>query len=134
MKISNAFAIGITLAGLTLLSCGKKEPAPETPTADSAAAAKVFNWAEMSHDEKKDYMKNVVIHKMRPLFKEFDPERFEKITCKTCHHPDKVEQDSFKMPNPEIEKLPATEEGWAKLAKSEDCPKSSSHKWHSFYI
>lgn len=119
MKTPISFVFTIAFTTLTLLSCGKKESAPQPSTADSSTA-KAFNWAEMSHDEKKDYMKNVVIHKMRPLFKEFDPERFEKITCKTCHHPEKVEQDTFKMPNPEIEKLPATEAGWAKLAKSDD--------------
>lgn len=120
MKTSNSLLIGCAVvAALTLLSCGKKETPPQTANADSAHTA-VFNWEKMTHDQKKDYMKNVVIHKMRPLFREFDPERFEKITCKTCHHPDKVEQDSFKMPNSEIEKLPATQEGWAKLAKGED--------------
>ncbi|HEY6172162.1 MAG TPA: hypothetical protein VIX80_07890, partial [Candidatus Kapabacteria bacterium] len=102
---------------LSLLSCGKKDTPPQT--VDSTKTV-VFNWETMTHDQKKDYMKNVVMHKMRPLFREFDPERFEKITCKTCHHPDKVEQDSFKMPNPDIAKLPATPEGWKKLSGGKD--------------
>lgn len=120
MKTTYSFGAVLLLAVVMLISSCGKNPAPETAAKDSSATPAVFDWAKMSHDQKKDYMKNVVIHKMRPLFREFDPERFEKITCKTCHHPDKVEQDTFKMPNPELEKLPATEEGWAKLAKSED--------------
>jgi hypothetical protein len=118
--IPTPFIIVIVGMALASFTCGKS-PAPETAKTDSTVvAAKPFDWKTMTHDEKKDYMKNVVMHKMRPLFHDFDPERFEKINCKTCHQEDGVEQDSFKMPNPDILKLPATPKGWEKLSKSKD--------------
>jgi cytochrome c len=120
MKTSNTLLISfVVVAALSLLSCGKKDAAPQAAATDSTANA-VFDWKKMTHDQKKDYMKNVVMHKMRPLFHDFDPERFEKINCKTCHQEDGVEQDSFKMPNPDILKLPATPAGWNKLKNGKD--------------
>lgn len=118
MKTSNSLLISFTfVAALSLLACGKKDTPPQTT--DSTKTV-VFNWKTMTHDQKKDYMKNVVMHKMRPLFHDLDPERFEKINCKTCHQEDGVEQDSFKMPNPDILKLPATPAGWKKLSGGKD--------------
>jgi len=119
MKTSNSLLISFAvIAALSLLSCGKKDTPPQT--VDSTKTPAVFDWKKMTHDQKKDYMKNVVMVKMRPLFHDFDPEKFEKINCKTCHDPAGVEQDSFKMPNPELEKLPATPEGWKKLSQGKD--------------
>ncbi len=75
-----------------------------------------IDWEHMSKAERKQYMKDVVMPKMKPIFHDFDPKRFKDVRCTTCHG-DGARNGDFKMPNPELPKLPATREGFDKLNK-----------------
>ena len=68
----------------------------------------------MDHEAREDYMRNVVMPKMRKVFADFNAEKFPKINCKTCHG-EGVTNETFKMPNPKLPKLPSAESGWTEL-------------------
>ena len=86
-------------------------PADTAPTASSGPTA---NWAVMSKEQRKEYMKTVVLPQMKQTFVAFNADRYKSMTCLTCHG-DGVVQGRFTMPNPKLPKLPATPEGFQKL-------------------
>lgn len=73
-----------------------------------------INWEKMNHDEREEYMRHVVMPKMRKVFADFNADKYGKINCKTCHG-DGASDQSFKMPNPKLPKLPKTSEGFSEL-------------------
>lgn len=79
-----------------------------------------INWETMSKPERKEYMKKVVLPKMKPLFQNFNAKDFKEFRCTTCHGKG-ARTGEYKMPNPDLPKLPATKEGFQKLSK--DKPK-----------
>lgn len=76
-----------------------------------------IHWDKMDHAERKAYMKQVVMPKMKAEFAAFNPQKFGNMKCITCHGKG-AENDSYKMPNPDIFKLPRSREGWAKADTS----------------
>ena len=77
-------------------------------TSDSA-----ISWESMDHAMRIEYMKAVVLPKMKAEFIAFDSSKFSNFNCITCHGSG-AKNGSFKMPNPEIFKMPNSKEGWAK--------------------
>ena len=69
-------------------------------------------WAS---EQRIDYMKSVVLPRMKQVFVNFSPDRYGKMNCMTCHG-DSAADGSFKMPNPKLPKLPTTSDGFKKLA------------------
>ena len=61
-------------------------------------------WEKMSFEERKDYMKKVVMPTMKEEFVAFDSTRFTAMNCRTCHGSG-VKDGDFKMPNSRIAKL-----------------------------
>lgn len=100
--------------------------APAASAAPSASAAPVTagppaapgpgDWDKWSHDQKLAYMKAAVMPKMKDLFATFNADRYANMNCKTCHGAGAAD-GSFKMPNPDLPKLPATPAGFQKIAK-----------------
>jgi hypothetical protein len=72
-------------------------------------------WAELSDEDKKAYMREVVLPKMKPLMEGFDPKEFGKVTCATCHGPAGAEK-RYEMPSAALHKLPKPGDaaGWAR--------------------
>jgi cytochrome c553 len=109
----------LVLAGcvvLALLACA--ETAPSTPpptTAASATAGKEVSWADMVKEQRIDYMKSVVLPRMKQAFTQFSPDRYSKMNCVTCHG-DGAADGSFKMPNPRLPVLPNSSDGFKELA------------------
>lgn len=58
-------------------------------------------WAEMSPEEKGQFMGAEVLPYMRTLFQEYDGERYASVNCATCHGQNATERN-FEMPNPDI--------------------------------
>ncbi len=58
-------------------------------------------WAEMTQEEKGQYMGAEVLPYFRDLFREFDGERYANVNCETCHGASMNERN-FEMPNPDI--------------------------------
>jgi hypothetical protein len=73
-----------------------------------------IDWEKMSKADRKQYMKDAVMPKMKPLFQTLDPKKFADFKCVTCHG-NGARTGEFKMPNPQLPKLPVTREGFEKL-------------------
>jgi hypothetical protein len=117
-------ARGRLLAGLLAVAAAAcAETTPAAPPAASASVAPTarpagrpeLGWAEMGEQDRIDYMKSVVLPRMKQAFVNFSPDRFSKMNCMTCHG-DSAADGSFRMPNPRLPKLPATPDGFKKLA------------------
>jgi cytochrome c553 len=103
----------LTLGCLSLLAGGAlaadEAAKPAAPAAAAPAAApggaKKIDWEHMSKAERKKYMKSTVFPKMKATFQEFDAKAYKSFSCATCHGK-KATETNFKMPNPELPKLP----------------------------
>lgn len=77
------------------------DPAPAAPAAD-----KKVDWEHMSLDDRKKLMKAKVQPELKKAFQAADHKRYKKFSCGTCHG-EGATNGKFKMPNPELPKLPA---------------------------
>ena len=102
---------------------GSSPKATEPPAAHErpAAAGDTVHWDKMSVSDKRKHMKKVVLPEMKKVFQEFDAKTFAKFNCNTCHG-DKAEKNKFKMPNPDLPKLPQPTDRAAFMALSEKKP------------
>src|SRR6478672_9027304 len=108
---ANGLVLAACLA-LGLVACAEtaaSTPPPAAPAAAAGAPAKELSWAEMGKQDRIEYMKSVVLPRMRQAFSQFNPDRYEKMTCLTCHG-DAATDGSFKMPNPKLPVLPNSSE------------------------
>ncbi len=126
--------LGWLLLALALGACGaskpetpataatpaEPEPAPTSAEVDAAAppteALANANFDALTKEDKKRFMKEVVMPPMREAFKNFDAEEYGKITCGTCHGTG-AKEGHYEMPNPLLERLPQTSEGFKALAE-----------------
>jgi len=97
--------------------------APPATAGDAAIAAPVAppgpgEWATWSHDQKRAYMKSTVLAAEREVFARFEPVRFRKLDCRTCHGRGALD-GNFKMPNPDLAKLVGGPDGFGELAAKE---------------
>lgn len=118
-RSAQALAVAAGLA-LGALSCAETTPSGPTPANGNAtgklAGPPEVGWADMNKDQRIDYMKSVVLPRMKVAFTSFNPDRYSGMNCVTCHG-DSAADGSFKMPNPRLPKLPATPEGFKLLAE-----------------
>ncbi len=88
------------------------------PSAEAAPAAPPppgpGEWDKWSKDQKLAYMKTAVMPKMGGLFHDFDSTKYAEPKCVLCHGA-AAKTGSFKMPNPDLPKLPANPAGFKKI-------------------
>lgn len=83
------------------------EPEPEVdsigirPRSDDEIPRAPQPWAEMTPEQKGQFMGAEVMPYMRDLFREYDAERYASFNCATCHGQNATERN-FEMPNPDI--------------------------------
>jgi hypothetical protein len=58
----------------------------------------------LDHDQRIQFMKQVVVPTMKPLFQEHKPGQYGKFGCKTCHGDD-ADRGEFHMPSDKLPKL-----------------------------
>ena len=97
---------------------GDAQAVAHTDDAVNTTVGTEKTFAQMSDEERKDFMKKVVLPKVRPAFQKVEPKEFAKMNCATCHGPN-ARETKFEMPNPKLLKLPSTPAGWKKLAEKE---------------
>lgn len=121
-----AFLVGVSGAAAVADAGGKppettsapaKPPAPAAKAPDSPAkpAMAKIDWASMKKPDRKKYMKAVVLPGAKELFAAYDAKKYKKVTCQTCHGEKRVDDSTYKMPNPEIAKLPTTPDAFKAL-------------------
>jgi hypothetical protein len=71
---------------------------------DAPAVMKGKPWEELSQGEKKRLMKQIVLPRMREVWREMDPVRYANIDCTLCHGR-RAQQGRFQMPNPDLPAL-----------------------------
>ncbi len=107
-----AFAALLSLLSLSCASTRAAAPGADT-AAIVAAIPRDATFDDMTKRQRGAYMKEVVLPEMRSVFVELDP-KLKDMQCRTCHGKG-FDDRTFKMPNPDLPVLPASEEGWAKL-------------------
>ena len=114
MKIKTISSVLLLIFSLVLVwVVTSGNPQASAKTTINVPDSSTINWEKMDHSERMAYMKKVILPTMRKEFAAFNPDKFAKMTCKTCHGAG-AEDDSYTMPNPQIWKLPNSKEGWAK--------------------
>jgi hypothetical protein len=116
MKITATCALGLILLA-TASAFGEEAAAPQakaaSPGAAEAAAPAKIDWNAMDKKQRKAYMKKTVLPAAQKMFAEFDAKKYKRVTCVTCHG--EGAGGDFKMPNPELPKVPITPEGFKAL-------------------
>lgn len=103
-----------SIAILGLAGCGAAVTAAPAP--DHAPAP--GEWAQWSHAQKLAYMKSTVLGAEREVFARFEPVRFAKLDCATCHGAS-AREGRYTMPNPDLPKLVGGAPGFRELAEHE---------------
>lgn len=78
---------------LSILACASEEP-----TKTDTATQVDLTWQEMDFDQRLAYMSSDVLPDMQASFADHDPDRFETLTCGTCHGSG-ADDGSFAMPS-----------------------------------
>jgi hypothetical protein len=88
-----------------------------------------IGWKDMNGGQRMVYMTAVVAPKMREVYQQFDPVKFERFDCTTCHGK-QPELRAYKMPATDVPPLPGSPAAFeAKLAAEADWP-----RWTKFMV
>lgn len=90
--------IGLVMAIIALGSCYPKRIGP------IGSSEKQLTWPEMSLEQKKAYMAEVVLPRATTVFRAWRPDRFTRIDCTLCHGPAATE-GRFRMPSAHLPRL-----------------------------
>ena len=115
----------ILLLGVLLVACGHAPTPPPAPpaAADPRASAlpplppvgpNTMGWTTWSHEQKLAYMKQTVLPAEREIFGRFEPLRFARMTCETCHGQG-ARDGSFRMPDPDLPHIVGGRGGFQEL-------------------
>jgi hypothetical protein len=90
--------IGLVMATLALGSCYPKRVGPMGP------AAERLTWPEMSIEQKKAHMADVVLPSAATVFRAWRPDRFAQVDCTLCHGLGAM-AGNFHMPSAHLPRL-----------------------------
>jgi len=92
--------IGFVIAILALGGCYPKGVGPVGMSGERLV------WTEMSLDQKRKHMKDIVLPRAAQVFRAWRPERFVQIDCTLCHGPDPDPvAANFRMPSAHLPRL-----------------------------
>ncbi|MDB4937004.1 MAG: hypothetical protein JWP87_3976 [Labilithrix sp.] len=108
------FALAAAALVPAAIACGG-QPEPITPTATTAppsasavapattapAAGTTTTWKDMNKEQRVEFMKTVVLPKMKTELTAYDAKRFSGMSCGTCHG-EGAKDGSFRMPNAKL--------------------------------
>jgi hypothetical protein len=129
-KTTLALLLGLFAFVGTAVAADAPPPAaaPGKPVIDATVAPKLparskIDWEKMSASQRKAYMKKTVLPEMKKLFVAFD-KKYKDMSCGTCHGGNAAEV-KFKMPNPELPKLPAPTDRQGFMALQQKKPEAA---------
>lgn len=105
--IRMALVLHVTLATAAWASCSDAEVTPEASAPDPSLASQYTaplapgDWETLDLDARKQFMRELVVPTMRPLFQAYDADRFAAFSCKTCHGSG-VQAGDFHMPSSDL--------------------------------
>lgn len=67
----------------------------------AAAPVAGEQWDSMSKPQRLEYMRKTVMPRMKAAFVAFDPHRYAKLDCASCHGPH-ADERAYAMPNPDL--------------------------------
>jgi len=114
-RVASALCLAVAVVACAETTATGPTPAGANGAAKSSGPPEVA-WADMVKEQRIDYMKSVVLPRMKQAFTGFNPDRYGTMNCVTCHG-DSATEGSFKMPNPRLPKLPTTPDGFKQLAE-----------------
>ena len=124
MLAKNGFSRALTLSVLFGALAGGCDAADLAATDPPEVA-----WKDMNGGQRMVYMTNVVAPRMKEVYQRFDPVKFERFDCTTCHG-NQPELRGFKMPATEVPPLPSSPAAFeAKLAAEAAWP-----RWTQFMV
>src|SRR5262249_2127652 len=88
----------LVLMGALAVGCSNGEDHEgHTPDRADLASIEGKKFDELTHDQRALFMEVKVLPVLGPMFHEFDPVRFAKVNCNTCHGSN-PEANHFEMP------------------------------------
>lgn len=113
---------------LILSACGVAPAAPAAPVAPAAPTAAADpvpvtapgpgEWKTWSHERKLAYMKGPFFEQAKAVFTAFEPARYARFNCRTCHG-EGADNQTYKMPNRDLAVLVGGKPGFQELADHE---------------
>jgi hypothetical protein len=108
-KITFALVLALSASGGLAAAADQPAAAPGKPVIEAGMPPKLpprskIDWEKMNENARKKYMKTTVLPEMKKLFVGFN-KKYKDMSCATCHG-EKASETKFKMPNPELPKLP----------------------------
>jgi hypothetical protein len=103
----------LSFALAVLTGCDGSSPEPHQADAaepDSGAELRYQDalepgaWEDMSFEERKRFMRELVVPTVAPMFHDFDAQRFAAVSCKTCHGSG-AQAGDFALPSPDVPAL-----------------------------
>jgi hypothetical protein len=81
------------------------------PSQGSAAVAVLPDvpFEDLDHDQRRQFMREVVVPAMKPLFQQHDAEEFAGFGCETCHGKAGVASGTYAQPNGKLPALDLTD-------------------------
>jgi cytochrome c553 len=127
-KTTLALSLSLFAIVGTAVAADAPAAAPGKPAIDATVAPKLparskIDWEKMSASQRKKYMKTTVLPEMKKLFVAFD-KKYKDMSCGTCHGGNAAET-KFKMPNPELPKLPAPTDRQGFMALQQKKPEAT---------
>jgi hypothetical protein len=86
---------------LAVLACGPKSGSGSDP---AVPVLPDVPFEQLDHDQKIQFMKQVVVPAMGPIFKRHDPGRYGGFGCVTCHG-EAADRGEYHMPNDGLPRL-----------------------------
>jgi len=111
--IRTALLFNLSFALAALGGCEGSSSAPieaDADVQDSGAETRYETalepgaWEEMSFEERKKFMRELVVPTVAPMFHDFDAKRFAAVGCKTCHGSG-AQAGDFALPNADVPAL-----------------------------
>ena len=89
---------------LAIVACGPKPPGGGGPGPGATAVLPDVPFEQLDHDQRIQFMKQVVVPAMKPLFQSHAPGKYASFGCKTCHG-EAADRGEFHMPSDKIPKI-----------------------------